>query len=233
MAVTVAVVSLAAGCTTAAEPVTSSAGLTDSKILAIGDSIFEFNSIQGGSIPDVIGEVLGTAVSNAAQAGAHFSNSDSGASAKGLDIRDQYVAGNWDWVILDGGGNDYLDDCGCGDCEPYIDDLVASDGLTGEMVDFITGLVSGDTQVMIMGYYDVPSDAQFGFDQCGDEAKEHNRRLALLAAATESVWFISAGDVVSVDDRAAYAQDRVHPSLIGSKAIGEYLAAGIANIEDN
>jgi GDSL-like Lipase/Acylhydrolase family len=222
---------LVAACVNAKDPSSLSTDSNDATILALGDSIFEYNSIQSDSIPDVVGKLLGTAVANAARAGAHFSRPDSLSSGEGLDIRDQFVAGGWDWVLLEGGGNDYLGDCGCGDCGPYIDELVSADGLTGEIPDFVRGLVSGDTQVMIMGYYDVPSDAQFGFDQCGNEVQEHNRRLALLAAATESVWFVSAGDVVSVDDRTAYAEDRVHPSKMGSRAIGEYIAAEIMRID--
>lgn len=223
-----AIFGLLVGCANANE---SSTPARDATILAIGDSIFEYNSLQGDSIPDVVGDVLDSNVHNAARAGAHFSNSDSEASADGLDIRGQYVDGNWDWVILEGGGNDYLDDCGCGECGPYIDELVSADGLTGEIPDFVRDLASTNPKVLMMGYYDVPSDAKFGFDRCGDEVKEHNRRLALLAGAVDGVWFFSAGDVVSVDDRAAYAADRVHPSMIGSKLIGEYLAAEIRRID--
>jgi hypothetical protein len=135
--------------------------------------------------------------------------------------------------VIVGGGNDYRDDCGCGECDTHIDELISADGLSGEIPDFVRELLTGETQVMFVGYYEVPSDADFGFDLCGDEVMEHNARLALMDEAIDGVWFVSAGDVVSADNRTAYAEDRVHPSVTGSRLVGEYIAAAIASIETN
>jgi len=207
---------------------TSSTGGREPTILALGDSIFEWNRTQGDSIPEVVGRELSTPILNVAQGGAHFSNSDS-TTAGVLDIRSQYQEGDWEWVVIEGGGNDYRDDCGCGQCDTQIDELVSDDGLTGEIPEFVRGLVIGDTRVMFVGYYEVPSDAQFGFDLCDDEVTEHNARLALMAEAIDGVWFVSAEDVVSADNRSAYAVDRIHPSVEGSKLVGEHIAAAITN----
>ncbi len=199
-------------------------------ILVLGDSIFESNKAQGESIPEVLGRALGTAVHNAAQGGAHFSISDS-AITQALDVRSQYQEGDWEWVVIQGGGNDYMDDCGCGECDAQIEELVSSDGLAGEIPEFARNLVKSDTHVMFVGYYEVPSDAEYGFDVCDDEVIEHNARLALMAKAIDGLWFVSAADVVMADDRAAYAEDRVHPSVEGSRLVGEHIAAAITNAE--
>ena len=91
----------------------------------------------------------------------------------------------------------------------------------------------GVTQVMFVGSYEVPSDAEFGFDRCMDEVAEHDMRLQAMAAAIDGVWFVSTGDVVSANNRPAYSKDRVHPSPVGSRLVGEHVAAGIENAEDN
>ena len=200
-------------------------------MLVLGDSFFEWNAGTEESIPDVIGEFLGRPVLNAAVGGAHFSNPDLDAAAAGLDVRQQFVDGDWVWVVMDGGGNDLNDDCGCGACESVLDVLVSVDGRSGEIPDFTRSLVEDGTQVMFVGYYEVPSDAEFGFDRCIDEGAEHGRRLEAMAAAIEGVWFVSAGDVVSADNRLAYSKDRVHPSPAGSRLVGEHVAAAIASAE--
>lgn len=216
--------------TTRSDAVSATGG--GAAILALGDSIFEYNSGEGQSIPEVIGRELGIPVVNAARSGALFSNFDASA-AEGLDIREQYQDGDWDWIVIIGGGNDYMDECLCGGCESTMDELVSVDGLSGEISDFVRDLVADGSRVMFVGYYDVRSDAGFGFDLCADEAVAHNGRLAVMAEAIDGVWFVSAGDVVSVDNRSAYAGDRVHPSVIGSTLVGEYLAAAIASIGIN
>lgn len=153
------------------------------------------------------------------------------AAADGLDVRQQYQEGDWDWVVIDGGANDFNQDCGCGECESELNALIGADGTSGDIPDFVRSLVSDETQVMFVGYYDVPSDAAFGFNLCVNELAEQATRLGLMATAIDGVWFVSAGDVVSADNRSAYVEDRIHPSIAGSRLVGEYVAAAIETIE--
>ena len=217
-----------ASCSAAA---TDETAVGEIAILALGDSVLGWNAWSGESIPEVIGEILGRPVINAAAGGAHLSHPERASAADGLDIRGQYFEGDWDWVVLDGGGNDLHDDCGCEECGEVLDDLVSADGRTGEIPEFVSGLIDGGTQVMLIGYYAVPSDAEFGFDRCVDEAAEHGRRLQAVAAGIDGVWFVSAGDVISPENTPAYASDLVHPSPAGSRLVGEYVAAAIENAE--
>lgn len=74
---------------------------------------------------------------------------------------------------MDGGGNDLHDDCGCEACELVLDGLVSDDGRSGEIPDFVRRLLDDGPQVMVVGYYEIPSDARYGFDRCADKAGEH------------------------------------------------------------
>ena len=75
-------------------------------MLAIGDSFFDFHSDDESSIPHVAAAELGKTVANASVSGALLLEGDEA-------IPDQYVAGDWEWVIVDGGGNDVNDLCEC------------------------------------------------------------------------------------------------------------------------
>lgn len=206
---------------------------SESSILAIGDSFFEFNTIQEASIPDVIGEILLVPVVDAAQGGAYFTKPDPEAASGSSDVSRQYREGDWEWVVVTGSGNDLNDICGCGECDSVLDALIAADGTTGEIPDLVRNIASDGVNVMLVGYYDLRSDADFGFDRCGDEVTELRTRMELTAGRTDGVWFVSAADVVSVDDTDAYAEDRVHPSTVGSELVGEHVAAAIQKIESD
>ena len=86
---------------------------SESTVLAVGDSFFDYNALQQASIPDVLGKTIGITVINAATSGAYFANPDPAAAADGLDVRSQHQDGDWEWVVVTGGGNDRLDRCGC------------------------------------------------------------------------------------------------------------------------
>lgn len=222
-----------ANCSDAADRGDVSETDSESTVLAVGDSFFEYNAIGQASIPDVIGETIGIRVVNAAMSGAYFANLDPAAVADGLDVRSQYQEGDWEWVVVTGGGNDLNDLCGCGECEEVLDVLMAADGLSGEIPDFIKGIAADGINVMLVGYYEVPTDADYGFDQCGDEFADLSTRLEVSADSTDGVWFVSAAEVVTADQRSAYANDRVHPSIEGSKLIGEHVAAAMKSIDNN
>ncbi|MGF1513845.1 MAG: SGNH/GDSL hydrolase family protein [Elainellaceae cyanobacterium] len=200
-------------------------------ILAIGDSIFQWNTGEKQSIPDVIGQTLHRPVTNSAVSGAHLSHPDVAAAEAGYDIRQQYDDQGWDWVVVNGGANDLNGGCACEGCDTQIDAMISEDGLSGEIPEFLRTVAATGSKVMYVGYYAMPDDARFGFDQCDDEIATQNARLMRMAGALEGVWFVSASDVVSAEDVEAYALDRIHPSIIGSKRVGEQVARAIQAAE--
>ena len=189
-------------------------------ILVLGDSIMEWNIESGQSIPDVIEDVLGVDVTNA---------SAGGASAH--DVPDQYAeaGGDHDWVVFDGGGNDLNDECGCGECVAVADSIVSADGSAGVLASFTESLVADDRRVALVGYYEIPEGAAFGFDRCVDDLAEHNERLRALAGRFDSVVFVDPSEVVKATDATAFDDDDVHPSVEGSRLVGEQIAAAIAS----
>jgi acyl-CoA thioesterase I len=108
-------------------------------VLVLGDSIFDWN-VDRGSIPEVMAEESGLTVASAAVSGAHLS-SEAGAEA----IVNQYQPGDWQWVVLDGGGNDLNDRCACEPCE-------VEEELEQTLTEFIASV---DSKVLLWGYYEM------------------------------------------------------------------------------
>lgn len=201
------------------------------EILAIGDSILTWNAGANATIPEVMSRELDRTVMSRAVSGAYISHPDPDEADERNEIRQQYVEGEWDWVVMDGGVNDLNVECGCGDCGDVMDAMIGADGLSGEIPEFVRGLVASGSQVMYVGYYDLPNDAEFGFNRCGDEVDMLNARLDEMAETIAGVWYVSAGDAVVADGVAAYDDDLIHPSVLGSARIGEHVARAIERIE--
>ena len=75
-------------------------------------------NIGNGSIPEVVGELLGQPAYNARNIGGSMMS-----TGEDWSIPNQYDSGNWDWVIVDGGANDLNELCGCGPCETVQADI--------------------------------------------------------------------------------------------------------------
>ncbi|MEM1126220.1 MAG: SGNH/GDSL hydrolase family protein [Bacteroidota bacterium] len=202
-------------------------------ILAIGDSVMEWNAEDEASIPDVIAAELGRVVVNGGVSGARLSVPDDEAElgALGYDIREQYRARGWTWVVMDGGANDLGDECGCGSCEATLNEMVSADGQAGQYPDFVRSVVGDSSRVLVMGYYAPPAGAETEFTACLDELDALNARLTQMAAAIEGVHYASAAEVIDPADAASYDPDQVHPSVKGSRLIGERLAQAILDAE--
>jgi len=186
-------------------------------VLVLGDSVMEWNRSDNASVADVIAGMTGRAVQNNAVSGARL-------SAEGDDIRGQYQRGTWTWVVMDGGANDLGEECRCGSCGGVLDDLASPDGTRGTYPDFVRRLVAEGAGVLVMGYYMPPAGAETEFTACADEFEKLNRRLQAMASATDRVTFAPAAEVIDPDSRELYDEDLVHPSIEGSRRIGELFA---------
>jgi acyl-CoA thioesterase-1 len=201
-------------------------GEGDPTVLVIGDSVMEFHIWDNATIADVIAEKTGRTVRNDGESGARLSASED-------DIRGQYRSGTWQWVVMAGGANDLGDECGCGPCDATMDDMVSADGRQGEYPDLVRSIVADGSRALVMGYYEPPVGASTELSDCGPEFEELNRRLEAMARTTGGVYFASAADVIDPNNRGHYFEDLVHPSIEGSRLIGEQLAAVIhANAMD-
>lgn len=201
----------------------------DATIIAIGDSVMAWNSEEEASIPDVIGAELDRVVYNASVSGAYLTDDIEG--EEGMDIREQYVDNAWDWLVLDGGANDFNDECGCAACADILDEIISADGLTGALPEFVRGVVNQGVRVVVWGYYNVPASAEYGFADCNDLIDDYSERQALLAESHDSVWFVDGREAVDPGDLDNYDEDHAHPSPLGSQRVGEAIAEQILSAE--
>ncbi len=197
----------------------------DGSILAVGDSIFAYNSGDCESAPDVVGALLGRDVFNAARSGAMISPEERWIFG---DIREAYVAGDWSHVIVEGGVNDLNFDCDCAGCDDVLDRTVAAGGGGGAMPTLGDRALSDGAEVVLVGYYEMGPEATNGVDVCNPAIGELNTRYELVAAGRDGVTFVNPGEVVSMESTPdAYRSDQVHPTAEGSVLLAELIAAAI------
>ncbi|MEO0487701.1 MAG: SGNH/GDSL hydrolase family protein [Pseudomonadota bacterium] len=190
------------------------------RIQLLGDSLMATNVLTGRAIPNVIERALGEDVEN---------RSVTGAMIRG--ITRQYRAGDFDWVILNGGGNDLWLGCGCNECGPRLSKVITRDGRDGYLPDLVRRIRKDGARVIYVGYLRSPG---FGspIEHCLDEGNELEARVSRMARGVDGVWLLSNKDLVPEGDKSFHAFDRIHPSVKGSRAIGNRVAAAIRQLDD-
>jgi lysophospholipase L1-like esterase len=205
------------------EAVTST---TQSRILVLGDSMMASNSVVNGTVADGIEAALGEEVIDRSVIGARYFYLLPLSGAAGLRLDAQYRPGKWDFVVLNGGGNDLLFGCGCGKCDGVLNRLVSPDGRTGAIPTFVAKLRASGARVVYVGYLRNPGTAT-PVKACGPAGNELDRRLGRMAALDSGVDFLAMSDLVPNGDTSFHQFDRIHPSPKGSRAIAQRIAARI------
>lgn len=196
---------------------------TQPRILAMGDSFLVTNSSQKNAVPNVVSRLIGEPVKNRAISGARLIYKLPISGSLGFNIGRQYRKGDWDWIILNGGGNDLWLGCGCRRCDTKMNKLISKDGSSGEIPKLIKKLRSSDAKIVYVGYLRSPG-AWSPIEQCRDDGDELDARIANLAKQDENVWFVSLADLVPRGDRTFHGSDMIHPSAKGSAAAAERIA---------
>lgn len=197
------------------------------KILVMGDSLLAMHKLAGRSVSASVERELGVRVTDMSVAGARFLYRLPITGALGLNITKQYRQDNWDWAVLNGGGNDLWFGCGCMQCERKLDRLISSDGRRGVIPGFVSRLRQSGAQVIYVGYLRTPGVTS-PVEHCTDEGAEMDRRVALLARLDRGVHFLPLADMVPNGDRSYHAIDLIHPSFKASRKIGQRIARLIA-----
>ena len=200
------------------------------RILAIGDSLLASHSSDGASISDRVEARLGEQVIDRSVSGAKVVNPLPISSAMGMRISEQYPGGQWDWVILNGGGNDLWLGCGCMACDQRMNRMITQDAGAGDIVKLVDRITASGAQVIYLGYLRSPGTGS-PIEQCRDDGNELESRLARMAAARSGVHFLSLADLVPSGDRSYHASDMVHPSQKATDAIGARIADFIRRAE--
>lgn len=190
------------------------------KILLLGDSMMASNRATGQSVADVIEAGTGRAVVDRSVIGARYFYALPISGSAGLNLARQYRPGPWDWVVLNGGGNDLLFGCGCGRCTGVLDRLISADGRSGAIPAFVQMLVRQGARVIYTGYMRNPG-VQTLIKACGPAGNELDRRMQRLAALEPGMQYLLLADLVPYGDRSYHQADLIHPSVKGSRAIAE------------
>lgn len=197
------------------------------RILAMGDSMMAWHMATRKSIANAVSAELNEPVENRAVSGARVIYPLPITGAMGLKIAKQYKPGNWEWIVLNGGGNDLWLGCGCALCDHKIDRMISDDGMHGEIPRMITELVSTGAKVVYVGYLRSPGKGSI-IEHCKDEGDELEARIARLADFVDGMYFVSLADMVPYGDRSYHSLDMIHPSVKGSREIGRRVAELIA-----
>lgn len=198
----------------------------DLRILVMGDSMMAWNHGTGSSVADVIEATLGAEVVDRSISGARYFHALPITGSLGMRLTKQYRTGQWDWVVMNGGGNDLLFGCGCGKCDKMLDRLVSKDGRIGAIPEFIERIRQTGAQVLYVGYLrnpGIPSPIR----ACRPAGNELDRRLAKMARARPGVSFVPMADLVPTGDRTFHHGDMIHPSIKGSGGIAARIVSKI------
>ena len=193
------------------------------RILTMGDSLLAAHSISGRAVSNAVERVLGEQVTDRSVAGARVIYGLPITGAMGMKIAKQYRKGRWDWIILNGGGNDLWFGCGCHACERKINRLISGDGLGGEIPRLVANLRRTGARVIYVGYLRSPGVGS-PIESCKDEGDELERRIDQMAKADTGVYFLSLAQMVPFGDRSFHGFDMIHPSLKASREIGKRIA---------
>jgi lysophospholipase L1-like esterase len=192
--------------------------------------VLAWHAGSGAAVPDIVARDTGRRVESRAKPGARVSASSPGRAEEGFDIRAQYTPGPWDWVMVNGGANDLMAECGCRRCAATLADMIAPDGQGGEIADLVDRITAAGARVLLLGYY-APNARANPFTRCADETRVLNARLAGLARTREAVHYVSAAKVIDPADPRHWFLDHIHPSRLGAERIGALMAGTINRID--
>jgi len=197
---------------------------SSSPVLVMGDSLMAWNGGSSRAISDVMERELKQEVVDRSVSSARIVYNLPLTGAAGLSIPKQYRAGDWDWIVVNGGGNDLWLGCGCFACKRKMNRLVAQDGSYGAIPDLVAKLRATGARVIYTGYLRSPGTGS-PIEYCKDEGQELDRRVARMAERDDGVYFLSLADLVPNGDRSYHALDMIHPSVKGSAAIANRITA--------
>ncbi len=194
-----------------------------SRILAVGDSMLAWHRIAGKSVSGALESRISEPVVDRSVIGARFNYALPITGAMGLNISKQFIPGSWDWVIINGGGNDLLFGCGCVECDYTIEKLISADGRYGKIPALVRRARSTNARVILVGYLHSPGVPSL-VDSCKNEDNELQGRIAKIPMLDDGVFYVRASEIVGSGDSSYHAGDRVHPSVKGSAALAQRIA---------
>ncbi len=193
------------------------------KVLVIGDSLLATHSLTGRSVADYLSSYLGAPVTDRSAIGAMMIYRLPITGALGMSIPAQYRDGDWDWVVVNGAGNDLWLTCGCGPCRRKMDRLISPSGTAGEIPKLLARIHRTGARIVYVGYMRSP-DIATPIERCKTVGDTLERRVATLADKVPNIHYLSLENMIPPGDLSYLAPDRIHPSPKASRAIAERIA---------
>lgn len=200
------------------------------RIIAIGDSLMAWHRGANLSIADAVSKGLSEPVVNRSVSGARIIYGLPISGALGMKIANQFRQDRVDWVIMTGGGNDFMMGCGCGACERRMERLISPNGTRGEVPKLISSIRKTGARVVYVGYLRSPGVGS-PIENCKDEGDAFEARLSKLAKRDKGLYFLSIRDLVPSGDRSFHSADMIHPSRKASRAIGARITKLIQKVD--
>lgn len=194
------------------------------RFLAIGDSMFAVHGGVRKSVSDRLEATLGETIVDRSVVGAQYLYPLPISGSLGMRIGNQYVTAPWDWVIMNGGGNDLWLSCGCLACNRKLDRLISATGKSGAIPDAVRRARADGAKVLFVGYLRSPG-VPSAIDHCATYGTVLEARLNKMAQHDAGITYLSLVDLVPHGDRSFHAPDMIHPSHKGSAAIAARIAA--------
>ena len=189
--------------------------ITEFSVQVVGDSLFGADADGCASVSTFMSLRLWLEVEDNSIPGAMVSDGNEG-------IPQQYVSGDWNWTVINGGANDIMPYCTENDCDEVLDEIITDSG-EGQIPDLVEKAQNDGSNVILLGYYSVPKGSEY--EPVILEVEIVNDRYNEFAKANEGVYFISLKDVMSPEETPElYSDDLVHPSIDGHSAIGRHIA---------
>lgn len=197
------------------------------RILVLGDSFMTTNARNQASVSHELSRLTGAKVKSRAVTGARFMYALPISGALGMNISRQYREGRWDYVVMNGGGNDLWMGCGCGPCNRRMEKLITADGTTGAIPALVSRARARGAKVIYVGYLRSPGRGS-PIEGCREVGDRFEERIAQMASLDPGITYVSLQDMVPHGDRSFHGLDMIHPSPKGSKAAAMRIADAIA-----
>lgn len=196
------------------------------RVLVMGDSFMVTNARTQSAVPNLLERSLGVKVRSQAVVGARFGYNLPITGAMGMNIAKQYRAGNWDYVVMNGGGNDLWLGCGCTRCKKRLNRLISADGRKGAIPSTVARARQSGARVIYVGYLRSPGLGS-PIEHCRKVGDALEARIAMMAKQDPGVSFVSLADMVPHGDASYHSSDMIHPSPKGSAAAARRVIAAI------
>ncbi|MDF1726107.1 MAG: SGNH/GDSL hydrolase family protein [Sulfitobacter sp.] len=186
-------------------------------VLVMGDSFMTSNGKTRNAVPHLLAEALDAKVHSRAISGARFGYRLPLTGALGFNISKQWRDGDWDFVVMNGGGNDLWLGCGCMRCKRRLNQLISPDGTRGQIPSAVARARASGAQVIYVGYLRSPGLGS-PIDHCRKVGNALEARISVMARHDPGISFVSLADMVPHGDSSFHGLDLIHPSIKGSRA---------------